>query len=246
MQINSVNQSMSYLKTRQNQNVKGYNRSNQPSFGKLLRLGQAFDEFWVLPTNKRDKAHGICFDLVDGILSSDAAKSFFKTFDANMRVGSYRIADMLYFFTDVRPTKYLLDDDYTKRFLQKYKAAGFEPDKNLISPMPEDYFELKDVVTSLLGKRLVPDCYRLDELVNAPRYVSEFICDIVKRFDVLKKDYIESHNWFVNSRLHAIDKDIENRLKVNSCSRRLGKTTTVNTMLDDLIKFHQDNFNSEL
>ncbi len=38
MQINSVNQSISYSKINQNRNVKNFSKNNQPSFGKLLKL----------------------------------------------------------------------------------------------------------------------------------------------------------------------------------------------------------------
>ena len=244
MQISSVNQSMLYPKTRQVEGVGNFNRNNQPSFGKLLNLEHHFDNLWVLSDKVKGKT--LCAELIDGVLSSDSVKSFFRLFDSDMYVGDMRNHHNLQFWAAVAPKKYLGADDCTARFLQKYKDAGVKPDEKLISPMPKDYFKIEKVVGDMMGDKLVPSHFYVNKLVEDPEPVSDFVSAIANRFKNLKEYYVQQHNAFINSRLRDIDDDIANKLRMKSYSRQLGKDVTSDNIIDGLVKFHQDNFNSTL
>ena len=243
MQINSVNQLMSYPKSSQNQNVKNLGRNNQPSFGRLLNLKHNFD-FHLLD---KSKANTICVKLINDIMSTESVKSFFKMFDADMEVADIRCDNMVNFLSRVTPKKYLEAEDYTKLFLQRYKDAGVTPNKKLISQIPKNYYSTEEVIGALYKGGFTPDCYRLDVFCEeGTAKMPGLVSLITESFENLKNVYVRQYKDFLECRFEKIDEDINNKLELKRIGKLMKKKTTINTMMDDFVQFQKEKFNSEL
>ena len=228
MQINSVNQLMSYPKSSQNQNVKNLGRNNQPSFGKLLKLEEDNLQFI------REEGQLVVARIIQALMESKELKKLFKAFDGNIKFELRRTSADHPFECSITDLKNVLEQNIKKHLLEKYKVAKVEPDEFLLKDIR---FPAQHTLMRIEEKELV-------KMFEDTKMLYEFLDSIPQALKNMKKSITSNYNKEIKARFVEIDKDIKKKLTTRELIERLPIKGEPKTALSDLIEHYKTKVNS--